>query len=489
MRLSRLAVVVVSTCMLAAVGLVGVQINRAATRSAVGAHRTDGAVRAGYASSVVADRMQAIVNDLAKYGLDHALTFEKSDPHDAAALKSLTRTSRLFNQGVLEYSSTGEIVNGTEVSPLAADADPGYLPLLRAIASSTLPVSGVLSTPKPAQIAFAAAVLRVGRPTGMLVGFGRLSGDPLHTLLAGLMDPTAALCLFDGAGRVVTSTGQWPVASVVPADFAAAGRAGRTQAATFDTTTEGRRAVGFAVGGIPGDWTLVVTQPADSYFADINHRGLRVNLALLAVLLIAVAVVVVTNLHAESRLRRAAALLKAQATIDSLTALPNRRLLYERLDAAIGAADEHRPVAVLYLDLDRFKPVNDEHGHEAGDELLRAVAERIGALIGPHDTLARVGGDEFVLLAAGLSSVEAAELGARIVDAVTEPFTLAAAGGVEVRIGTSVGLDFAHAEDRPDDVLRRADGAMYRAKRSGGRRVASEQRGKSQADPAGTPVA
>jgi diguanylate cyclase (GGDEF)-like protein len=473
MRLSRLAVVAVSTAMLAAIGFAGVQINRSATRSAIVAHRTDGAVRAGYASSIVADRMQAIVNSLAKYGLDHGLTFRKSDLRDAALLANLTRTSKLFNQGVLAYASTGEVVNGTELSRLAPDADPGYVPLMQAILSSTLPVSGVLSTADPPQIAFAGAVLQVGRPTGMLVGFGTLTGDPLHMLLAGLVDPTAALCLFDSAGRVVTSTGQWPVAAVVPADFAAAGRAGRTQAATFDTTTDGRKSIGFAVGGIPGGWTLAVTLPEDTYDADINRRGLRVNLALLAVLVFAIAIVVITNLHAESKLRRSAELLQAQATMDSLTSLPNRRLLYERLDAAIGASDTTHPVAVLYLDLDRFKPVNDEYGHEAGDELLRLVAERIGTQLRPHDTLARVGGDEFVLVASGVSSVEAGELGARIVAALSEPFALASAGGARVRIGASVGLDFARTADRPDDVLRRADGAMYRAKRSGGRQVSA----------------
>jgi diguanylate cyclase (GGDEF)-like protein len=473
MRLSRLVVVAVSSCMLAAIGLAGIQINRSATTSAVAARRTDGAVRAGYARSIVDDRLQAIVNGLARYGLGHALTFRKSDPHDAAALRRLIQTSTLFTQGVLAYKSTGEVVNGAEVHPLAPAADAGYEPLMRAVLTSTLPVSGVLTTVTPPQIAFAAPVLAVGRPTGMLVAVGSLAGDPLHSLLAGLVDPTAALCLFDSKGLVVTSTGQWPVGRTVPMDFVVAGRSARTQAATFDTVTDGRKSVGFAVSGIPGDWTLAVTLPEDDFYADIDRRGLRVNLALLVVLVFAIALVAVTNLHAESKLRRSAELLRAQATMDSLTSLPNRRLLYERLDAALGAADTTHPVAVLYLDLDRFKPVNDEYGHEAGDELLRLVAERIGAQLRPHDTLARVGGDEFVLVAAGRSGAEAAELGARIVDVLSEPFTLAAAGGAQVRIGTSVGLDFARAADRPDDVLRRADGAMYRAKRSGGRQVSA----------------
>jgi diguanylate cyclase (GGDEF)-like protein/PAS domain S-box-containing protein len=160
--------------------------------------------------------------------------------------------------------------------------------------------------------------------------------------------------------------------------------------------------------------------------------------------------------------RRLRERLHEQATVDPLTGLGNRHRLYDDLGAAL--AQEREP-AVLYIDLDRFKPVNDELGHEAGDELLRLVAARLGACVRAGDALARIGGDEFVVVAPGLDRAEAVALAARVVAALEEPFVLAAAP--DVRVSASVGVGFAQPGDQPDDVLRRADAAMYRVKHGG----------------------
>ncbi len=171
----------------------------------------------------------------------------------------------------------------------------------------------------------------------------------------------------------------------------------------------------------------------------------------------------VRELHAtQDGLRRSlterdtlAAQLRHQAFHDTLTGLPNRALYAERLDAALEAG---APVTVMLVDLDDFKRVNDDFGHAAGDELLRAVAARLGTCLRAGDTVARLGGDEFaVLLSPGADPLGVA---ARIVAALGEPVTVE---GGTVRVGASVGV----ATGRSPRVLRDADHAMYEAKRAG----------------------
>ena len=153
---------------------------------------------------------------------------------------------------------------------------------------------------------------------------------------------------------------------------------------------------------------------------------------------------------------------------DALTGLPNRVLLQERLDhAAQRAHRSHAPAAVLFVDLDRFKDVNDAHGHGVGDELLVAVARRLKEVVRPGDTLARVSGDEFIVLCEDLTDVQDARaLATRIGKAFDRPFPTA---GTDVRMTASVGVAYAGpGEAVPDQLITHADLAMYEAKRLGG---------------------
>ncbi len=153
---------------------------------------------------------------------------------------------------------------------------------------------------------------------------------------------------------------------------------------------------------------------------------------------------------------------------DSLTKLPNRALLMEQLQSCLDHAQrspDHQ-FAILYLDCDRFKVINDSLGHPAGDELLVAITQRIKALLRQDDFLARLGGDEFVILLRDISDRSAAILVAeRILEAFTASFPLRKR---DIFVSFSIGITFGHAcYQQPEDLLRDADTAMYHAKSSG----------------------
>src|SRR5579863_6237663 len=160
------------------------------------------------------------------------------------------------------------------------------------------------------------------------------------------------------------------------------------------------------------------------------------------------------------------------AVHDGLTGLPNRTLLVDRLEQLL-AASLRRPTgsAVLFVDLDRFKAVNDLAGHSVGDELLVAVAHRLQDVIRVGDTLARLGGDEFVILCPDLADPagEAEAIAERINAVVSQPFVVEG-GSQHFFVSASVGVGIVGPHDTAEDLLSRADSAMYAAKRHGGNR-------------------
>jgi len=156
---------------------------------------------------------------------------------------------------------------------------------------------------------------------------------------------------------------------------------------------------------------------------------------------------------------------------DVLTGLPNRKLITDRLKQALALAKRNQhPLAVCYLDLDGFKPVNDQYGHAAGDKLLIEIARRIQEAVRVNDTVGRLGGDEFVLLLTGLKQIdEYRPVLQRVIDAINAPFSI---GQRLVSVGASIGVAlFARDGDNPDMLLRHSDQAMYQAKKSGRNRV------------------
>lgn len=165
--------------------------------------------------------------------------------------------------------------------------------------------------------------------------------------------------------------------------------------------------------------------------------------------------------------------LQHRAMHDPLTGLPNRTALMERMEQAIARAQRNdKPLAVMFLDLCRFKQINDSYGHDAGDQLLREFAARLSVCIRKTDTAARLAGDEFVVLLEGVAqgAADAPALARKILAAMEEPFVLA---GQPVKAATSIGIaTYAGGEVSAEALLRRADAAMYRAKRRGANRYA-----------------
>lgn len=184
-------------------------------------------------------------------------------------------------------------------------------------------------------------------------------------------------------------------------------------------------------------------------------------------------VVLRSDITAFKESERAAQLL---AQHDPLTGLPNRRLLQDRLTQALARSKRAAEnMAVLVIDLDAFKLINDTDGHKAGDEVLRAIGDRLRGCLRSADTVARFGGDEFVAVISALAQTEdVALVAAKIIESVAQPIPRSWTTGREprdARIGCSIGISLHPRDgDDPETLIRLADAAMYRAKQAGGGR-------------------
>jgi diguanylate cyclase (GGDEF)-like protein len=237
-------------------------------------------------------------------------------------------------------------------------------------------------------------------------------------------------------------------------------------------------AMGLAIAGMHYTGMAAARFPMNSSCAMVHEGFSPLQLAPL-ILLFALAVLsiaLITSLldfRLESRtavlassLAHANQELQFLALHDSLTKLPNRALLEDRFAQEVKNAQRQQTLfSVLFVDLDGFKQINDAFGHQAGDALLVAVSDRIRESIRARDTLARIGGDEFVVLANTSEPADAARIAQKLVEEIARPFVVA---GHEIRVSASIGIAmYGGAEQEQEDLLRNADAAMYHAKSMG----------------------
>jgi diguanylate cyclase (GGDEF)-like protein/PAS domain S-box-containing protein len=216
--------------------------------------------------------------------------------------------------------------------------------------------------------------------------------------------------------------------------------------------------VGLSPDGTDGDQRLVALTPVHRSPAGATRQRLQRCRDIAGVIL--------SRMELDRRLEHA-------ATHDMLTGLPNRAYFYEKLN------EQHRPAAsaerstaqmlgLLYIDLDGFKEVNDELGHNVGDAVLIETASRLHSVVGPEGVVARLGGDEFGVLCPDQDAESLVQIAGRIIDALREPIDL---GSTPIVIGSSVGAALACPGQTPDELVGTADAAMYSAKRAGTNQV------------------
>ena len=177
---------------------------------------------------------------------------------------------------------------------------------------------------------------------------------------------------------------------------------------------------------------------------------------------------IIQNAHDITALKEAEEQIRQLAYYDTLTGLPNRRLLLDRLGHALAQARRFgRSMAVMFLDLDRFKLINDAFGHSVGDELLKQVAQRLTGCVRAGDTVARPGGDEFVIVLTEVGHpLDAVRVAEKIIDTFSTPLPL---DGLEIPMTTSIGIALypANGSEDVEELMIKADMAMYEAKEAG----------------------
>ncbi len=212
-------------------------------------------------------------------------------------------------------------------------------------------------------------------------------------------------------------------------------------------------------------------QVASSY-RDVLPSSSITALASVGTLMLVLAMLVSSRLeeHTRESLSRAKTELRQQSTLDALTRLPNREMFEHRLeDAAKAAAASQGRLALLFIDLDGFKPINESFGHPVGDSILRSVASRLTSVAGPDDVAARLGADEFLLLIqSNPVASDAADRAASLLDLLQQPYSFEGRDAREVTLSCSIGIAMYPADGPESKLLAHADAAMFASKASGG---------------------
>ena len=462
-RIRRLGPVLVSVVLVVATGVLGLGLTVRANTNAEALIVHDRTTE----QNTLASLGKEYVLFSLKEGLDFASRgtwqLTAGSAPDTARLESFVHDATFLNYGAAVVTLGSQVLTSYSTGPgLPPPSDPGYGPMVRALLASKPDVSSVMKVGSVPVVAMGVPIEVGGQVKAVFVGYMDAAKSSLETYVEQLrFGKTGHGYVIDSAGQVVAGPDLAAIGTTVGQPRAIAALA-RNHGGAYQDARHGTE-VSYSPFGV-GGWGGMTEQSASEFFGPIRSSDLHIGLALLGLLALASAIIIVLAHRQEATRRRFHELLAHQAYHDGLTGLANRSLLHDRLQQAVARARrQQRGLALLYLDLDAFKPVNDRRGHEVGDELLVAVAGRLVSAVRQEDTVARVGGDEFAVIMEDVDESQAARQAAeRIVRALSAPVTVR---GEQVVIGASVGVAFSpHGEADGDSMLRHADLAMYRAK-------------------------
>ena len=449
------------------------------------------AVRASMAATFVSN----YIADLRVHQRSTARAYLSSGRIADHRLARIVEANR-FDSAIL-LDSTGRVREAHPRSPglIGARVAPGYGHLKRALTGEDAVSDVVASAAHGLPVVAIATPIRTSAGRRVFSTAYKLSSSPLTAYLTSAMPMREDdAYLVDASGKIVASKRpERRITRLATRDAALAAAIGRRPSGVLARAGEQRFFVVRHVEGTP--WRFVATRPLVGVHSAWHGERPWLSAALSGGLGAAVLIIfglftglvetrtrllrdVARRERVEAELVRERAQLAHRATHDPLTGLANRALLFARMEEAFARAARApgRRAAVLFIDLDGFKPVNDAYGHEVGDRVLTAVADRLRHAVRPTDTVARLGGDEFAILCDPLASSETAcSIADRIRTALEHP--VAIDDERTVCVGASVGVaEHPTAASDPHRLLADADAAMYAAKvarRDGGVRTAA----------------
>ncbi|PZS26751.1 MAG: hypothetical protein DLM59_17645 [Pseudonocardiales bacterium] len=391
--------------------------------------------------------------------------FDVPDDEVQAAVRKIQTTGHLPR--LLVFDGAGRLLGSDPPSLLSDRRILDENPWLPDLIGGKLRISEVYTAPGGMRAVDVGIVTRTKHGVRALVAAQSMKS--LEPLVAGFVSSVGGVSgtrayLVDGRSQILAgSTGQ-------PADTRLAEPGLVTPLRTRSAGNYGDRY--FASARVPNtDWRVVLTAPTGALYEPVNGPTRRASWTLFGGFVLALLALVAIGATA---LRRSARL-AYERLHDALTGLPNRTMFLDRANRALGIDERKRLLlAVMFIDLDRFKRINDSLGHPAGDELLKEVANRLRDCVRTTDTVGRYGGDEFIVLCEALRDEDQVlEVANRIQQGIRQPFALGRTQ-LEVSIDCSIGVVMRHPQDATGEgstLIHDSDVAMYRAKHGGGARI------------------
>ena len=443
--------------MVLGLGFIGYNATRAATTRAEDIHLQDRLALQATLADLSSQYLQLAIAEAADFANAQPWSLKPGDPADTRRLSDFVGTSRLLNHGAALLGLTGTPINeASKDGGLPPPTDTGYQPMLASLVVRKPGVSSVIVYKGHPIVALAVPVVRNGSAVAILVAAFRADQSALESYTQKLsFGSTGTSFILDSRGGVVASHDPKLVGTRLTDAAARQLVTGHRGVLQFGSGSDAR--VGSFVPLSVGGWGSLSEQKADEFFGPIRTTGTNLQLILLGLLLIAGVGLGALNFKRQEAMREA-------ALYDPLTGLYNRRALYTLGEHELKrAARSNLPGALVYVDLDNLKQINDTHGHSAGDQAICDAAAVLNAVTRTTDVVTRVGGDEFCALVVGMDPQvvasrvheEAAMTRAR----EKRPYDFSLTVGI-------ARFDPAHPTSI-HDLIGEADRSMYFQKRSG----------------------